>query len=59
MAVVVAMLLVTPVSANAASSEDIGAGIAVAIPGTVALAAYLAAGVLLLGLVVARRRPMV
>ncbi len=57
--VALALLVATPVSAAAASSEHVGAGIVVAIPGTVSLLAYLTAGAVLLGLMVARRRPMV
>jgi hypothetical protein len=54
-----ALHLAAPVSTAAAASEDIGAGVVVAIPGAVALLAYLAAGAVVLGLMVARRRPTV
>ncbi len=52
-----ALLVATPVGAAAASSKGVGAGVAVAIPGTVSLLAYLTAGAVLFGLMVARRRP--
>ncbi len=55
----VALLIVTPVGALAASSEDIGVSVVVAIPGTVSLLAYVTAGLVVLGLMVARRRPIV
>lgn len=51
-------LVATPGVTTAAPSTGGGAGVQVAIPGVVALLAYLTAGLLLLGLVVARRRPM-
>ncbi len=57
--VALALLVATPVSAAAASSEHVEAGIVVAIPGTVSLLAYLTAGAVLLGLMVVRRRPTV
>ncbi len=52
-----ALLVATPVGAAAASSKGVGTGVAVAIPGTVSLLAYLTAGAVLFGLMVARRRP--
>ncbi len=51
--------MAAPVSAMEAVPEDVGVGIVVAIPGTVSLLAYLTAGVVVLGLVLARRRPAV
>ncbi len=57
--VVTLTLVATPVGAAASQSEGIGAGVVVAIPGTVSLMAYLTAGLVVLGLVVARRRPTV
>ncbi len=57
--VALALLVATPVSAAAASSEHVGAGVVVAIPGPVALLTYLTAGLVVLALMVARRRPMV
>ena len=54
---VLAHLVMTPDVATAASSGGGGAGVQVAIPGVVALLGYLIASVLLLGLMVARRRP--
>ncbi len=53
------LLMVAPMSAAAATLEEVGVGIVVAIPGTVSLLAYLTAGVVVLGLVLARRRPAV
>ncbi|MDP9472166.1 MAG: hypothetical protein M3Q71_16110 [Chloroflexota bacterium] len=53
------LLMAAPVSAAAAAPEEVGVGIVVAIPGTVSLLAYLTAGVVVLGLVLARRRPVV
>ena len=49
------LLVANPVGASAAP-EDVGVGIVVAIPGTVSLLAYLTAGAVVLGLVLARRR---
>ena len=57
--VALARLVGTRAGAAAASSEEIGAGVVVAIPGTVSLLAYLTAGAVLLGVTVARRRPTV
>ncbi len=54
-----ALLVATPVSAAAAATEEVGTGIVVAIPGTISLLAYLTAGAVVLGLMVARRRPTV
>ena len=56
---VLAHLVMTPDVVTAASSTGGGAGVQVAIPGLVALLAYLIASVLLLGLMVARRRPSI
>lgn len=53
------LLMAAPMSAAAATLEEVGVGIVVAIPGTVSLLAYLTAGVVVLGLVLARRRPAV
>ena len=57
--VALALLVVTPVGAAAAATEDAGAGVVVAIPGTVSLLAYVTAGAVVLGLMVIRRRPTV
>ncbi len=54
----VAVVLAMPVAA-AVAPRDVGVGIAVAIPGTVSLVAYLTAGAVVLGLILARRRPTV
>ena len=58
-AVAIAIFLAAPGSAAAAVSERAGSGIEVAIPGVVSLMTYVTAGVLLIGLAVARRRPTV
>ena len=57
--VALALLVVTPVGAAAAATEDVGAGVVVAIPGIVPLLAYVTAGAVVLGLMVVRRRPTV
>ena len=54
--VALALLVSTPMGASAASSEQVGSGVVVAIPGTVSLLVYLSAGAVLLSLLVARRR---
>lgn len=51
-----AALLATPVS-PAAAIEDAGMGIVIMIPGMVSFMAYLTAGAVVLGLMLARRRP--
>ena len=57
--VALALPVVTPVGAAAAATEDVGAGVVVAIPGIVPLLAYVTAGAVVLGLMVVRRRPSV
>ncbi len=57
--VALALFVAMPASAAAASAESVSTGVVVAIPGMVSLLAYLTAGVVLLGLMVARRRPTV
>ena len=57
--IALAMLLVAPMGAAAASPDSAGPDIQVAIPGAVSLIAYLTAGLLLVGLAVARHRPTV
>ncbi len=57
--VALALLVATPAGAAATSAESVSTGVVVAIPGTVSLLAYLSAGGVLLGLMVARRRPTV
>ena len=57
--IALALLVATPASAAAAGAEEVGTGIVVAIPGVVSLLAYLSAGLVVLGLRVARRRPTV
>ncbi len=57
--VALALLVVTPLSAAAAATDEVGTGIVVAIPGTVSLLAYLTAGMVVLGIMVARRRPTI
>ncbi len=57
--VALAMLVATPVTAVAVAPKDVGVGIVVAIPDTVSLVAYLTAGAVVLGLILAHRCPTV
>lgn len=57
--IALALVLVAPIGAAAAPSDSVGADIQVAIPGAVSLIAYVTAGLLLVGLAVARHRPTV